>query len=87
MHAPSFFPLLRPRPAVTLLPQRLVYGRAGASAARQALMAGMLQVARCKTRRDQDALLHMELYELLREGMAGNIPPGTYTYAHIWLGT
>jgi hypothetical protein len=34
------------------------------------------QVARCKTREDQDGLLHMELYELLREGMAGNIPTG-----------
>jgi len=33
------------------------------------------KVSRCKTREDQDGLLHMELYELLREGMSGNIPP------------
>ena len=73
----------RPRPAVTLLLHRLVCGRSGASAARPALIAGMLQVARCKTRQDQDALLHMELYELLREGMAGSIPPGIYIYTYI----
>ena len=36
----------------------------------------MLQVARCKSRGEQDCALHMELYELIREGMTGNIAPG-----------
>jgi len=34
---------------------------------------------KCKTREETDELLHMELYELLREGMAGSIAPGFRT--------
>ena len=34
------------------------------------------QVAKCKGRAAMDEVLHLELYELLREGMVGGIPPG-----------
>jgi len=39
----------------------------------------MVQVARCKSREEKDALLNIELYELLREGMTGSLPAGLNT--------
>lgn len=34
-----------------------------------------MQVSKCKTREETDEILNMEVYELLREGMAGSITP------------
>ena len=38
----------------------------------------LLQVSQCKSRSEKDSTLHTELYELLREGMAGNLPTGSW---------